>query len=125
MIVAGFGFRAGATPASLRDALARAGGGRPARLATLADKADHGGFAAFAGELGRPVCRITPQAAAAQATLTESPAARAAHGTGSVAEACALAAAGPGAALLGPRATSGDRMATCALAAAPGQGGPQ
>ena len=32
------------------------------------------------------------------------------------AEAAALAAAGPGARLLGPRVVSADRMATCALA---------
>ena len=35
---------------------------------------------------------------------------------GSVAEAAALAAAGPGARLLAPRMISADRMASCALA---------
>ncbi|MHA6346914.1 cobalamin biosynthesis protein, partial [Roseivivax sp. CAU 1761] len=38
------------------------------------------------------------------------------YDTGSVAEAAALAAAGPGARLLGPRAVSPDGCATCALA---------
>ena len=52
----------------------------------------------------------------AQATSTQSPASRASRGTGSVAEAAALAAAGPGARLLSPRVISADGRATCALA---------
>lgn len=52
--------------------------------------------------------------AAVQVLLTESAASRAATGLGSVAEAAALAAAGPGARLLGPRVASGG--VTCALA---------
>jgi len=126
MIVAGFGFRAAATPASLRDALTRAAGGRavrPERLATLAAKADAACMRGFAREAGVPVVAISRAQAVDQATLTRSPAALAAHGTGSVAESCALAAAGPGARLLGPRAVSGDAMATCALAASPPEGG--
>jgi cobalt-precorrin 5A hydrolase len=112
VIAAGFGFRAGAPAASLADALARAAGGREvALLATAEDKA-----AALAAALGRPVTAIAGASLAAQATLTQSPAARAARGVGSLAEAAALAAAGPGARLLGPRVVSGDGRATCALA---------
>ncbi len=115
MIVAGFGFRAAATADSLADALARAGGA-PTLLSTPEDKAHTPAFRAFAERRGLPVLGIDPAALAAQTTLTQSQASRAARGTGSVAEAAALAAAGSGARLLGPRAVSGDGMATCALA---------
>ena len=113
MIVAGFGFRAGATPGSLSDALARTGVA-PDALATVADKAATPAFVDFAD--GRPVRSIAPAALTRIATATESAPSRAARGTGSVAEAAALAAAGPGARLLMPRTVSGDRMATCAIA---------
>lgn len=115
MIAAGFGFRASATPDSLADALARTGGA-PSVLATAEDKARTPAFRTFAQGLGRPVLGIDPAVLAAQTTLTQSAASRAARASGSVAEAAALAAAGPGARLLGPRAVSGDGMATCALA---------
>jgi cobalt-precorrin 5A hydrolase len=115
VIVAGFGFRAAATSDSLADALARAGGA-PTLLATAEDKARTPAFRTFAEALGLPVRGIDPATLAAQTTITQSHASRAARATGSVAEAAALAAAGPGARLLGPRAVSGDGMATCALA---------
>lgn len=115
MIVAGFGFRAGATADSLLDALARTGG-RPDLAATAAAKAGAPAFRMAAARLRLP-CRAAPAAALAAApTLTRSAASRRAHGTGSVAEAAALAVAGPGARLLGPRCISADRLATCALA---------
>lgn len=113
MIVAGFGFRSGATAQSLRDAFTRAGG-RADRLATLADKAGADAFRSFAA--GRSVTKINPDAMRKEITLTHSESSQTARQTGSVAEACALAAAGPGARLLGPRVISSDRMATCALA---------
>ena len=117
MIVAGFGFRRGASADSLRDALARAGGVRaPDRLATVADKAVAPALRALASALGCPVCAIPEAALTDQTTLTASARVRAARGTGSVAEASALAAAGPDARLIGPRSVSADRMATCALA---------
>ncbi len=50
------------------------------------------------------------------ATLTDSRHSRQSRGTGSVAEAVALLAAGPGARLLGPRLISTDRRATTAVA---------
>lgn len=116
MIVAGFGFRAAAGGASLRDALARASGGRaPDAFAAPADKA-----ATLAAALGQPVIPVGPQALALAETLTRSARVAALRGTGSVAEAAAIAAAGQGAWLLGPRAVSADRLATCALAEGPG-----
>lgn len=117
MIVAGFGFRRAATFDSLCDALA-ATGGAPDALATAADKAP--ALAPLAARLGLPVHAVPPDALTAAQTQTDSTASRTHRGTGSMAEAAALAAAGPGAQLLAPRAISTDRMATCALAASPG-----
>ncbi len=117
MIVAGFGFRSIASVESLREALARAGAaGRPGLLATAADKAASHVFASFARELALPVRPVADAELTLQSTATRSAASQAARGTGSVAEAAALAAAGPGARLLGPRVVSRDRMASCALA---------
>lgn len=117
MIAAGFGFRAGATADSLADALGRAGGtGDVAVLATADDKAASRTFRDFAECLGLPVRGIDAESLAAQQTATRSAASLAARGTGSLAEAAALAAAGPGARLLAGRCISGDGMATCALA---------
>ncbi|MDA7428022.1 cobalamin biosynthesis protein [Primorskyibacter aestuariivivens] len=113
MIVAGFGFRSGATPESLRDAFTRAGG-QADRFATLADKAATDAFLRFAAD--HPIISVNPDALHEIETLTHSNHSLAARQTGSVAEACALAAAGPGARLLAPRVNSSDRMATCALA---------
>lgn len=117
MIVAGFGFRQGTGLASLRDALALAQEGQPAatHLATAADKA--AALMPLAEGLGLPLRGLSPEEIASVATYTHSPASLAARATGSLAEASALAAAGPGACLLGPRHVSPDRMATCALAA--------
>lgn len=117
MIVAGFGFRASATVSSLEDALDRTDRALEVHaLATAKDKADTPAFAALAALLGLPVLRIDSTALRAQQTVTQSPDSIAARGTGSVAEAAALAAAGPGARLIAPRVVSADRMATCALA---------
>lgn len=117
MIVAGFGFRAGATPESLADALDQAGGSAiAAALATAADKARAAPFTRFAQARGLPIHPIDPAALAGQETATHSAPSQAARGTGSLSEAAALAAAGPGARLIAPRAVSRDGMATCALA---------
>ncbi|SIO32535.1 cobalt-precorrin 5A hydrolase [Rhodovulum sp. ES.010] len=117
MRVAGFGFRKGADMGSLSDALAQAGG--TDALTTLAapeDKAGDPCLADLAARLGLPIHAISQAALATPATLTEAPRVRAARGTGSVAEATALVAAGPGARLTGPRQISTDRMAACAIA---------
>ena len=116
MIVAGFGFRACASDAALRAALAMAQAGHPpvTLLATAEDKLAQ--LAPLATELGLPARGLPVDALAAVPTPTRSAASLAARGTGSLAEAAALAAAGPGARLLSPRHISPDRMATCALA---------
>ncbi|MFN3576060.1 MAG: cobalamin biosynthesis protein [Tabrizicola sp.] len=115
MIVAGFGFRSGATVAALREALTRAGGpGGVTHLATVAGKA--GGLAGLARELGLPVVAVPDAALRGQATVTRSQRVAARFGTGSLAEAAAFAAAGPGARLRGARAVSADGMATAAIA---------
>ena len=117
MIVAGFGFRAGVTARSLSDALLRTGKNHNvACIATVANKTTEPGFADFAADFNAPLCAVDPETLAGQLTPTQSDASLAAYGTGSVAEAAALAAAGPGACLLAPRVVSADGMATCALA---------
>ncbi|MGY6548245.1 MAG: cobalamin biosynthesis protein [Roseinatronobacter sp.] len=118
VIVAGFGFRARASAESLASAFARAGGQADA-LATAQDKAASPAFQRFAG--ARRVIAVSPVQIAAQETRTRSSHALAARGTGSLAEAAALAAAGPGARLIGARVISEDGCATCALA----QGAPE
>ncbi len=118
VIVAGFGFRAASTGDSLLDALRRTGH-TPDVVATAAAKAEAPAFRAVARRLGLPRRAVAAPDLAAQPTATRSAASRAAHGTGSVAEAAALAAAGPGARLLVSRCISADRMATCALAEGP------
>lgn len=117
MIVAGFGFRSGAGLTSLRAALALAEQGQPpvTHLATASDKVLT--LAPLAEALDLPLAGVSPEALVGAPTLTRSAASIAARDTGSVAEAAALAAAGPGAQLLAPRHISPDRMASCAIAA--------
>ncbi len=117
MIVAGFGFRSGATPESMVDALGKTPQSKAVTLiATAAAKADAPAFQSLALVLGHPARAIEANVLTRQSTLTQSDASFEAYGTGSLAEAAALAAAGPGAWLLGPRVMSSDGMATCALA---------
>ncbi len=118
MIVAGFGCRAGASPASLEAALILAADGRiPDMLATAEDRV--GLVAPVARKLGLRLLGIAPDALSAIATPTRSAASLATRNVGSVAEAAALAAAGPGARLLTPRRIAPDRSATCAIAQGP------
>lgn len=117
MIVAGFGFRASASVESLLDAYAQAATTQDAMaVATLSDKADSRVFAELAQRLSLPVHRISETEACTMETATESFHSHGARGTGSVAEATALAAVGHGAVLLQTRVISHDRLATCALA---------
>lgn len=117
MIVAGFGFRASATANSLTDALTQAAQGYTVgAVATARDKAQAPAFKALAQARTLPVIAIDSDQLTAQETTTHSAASLKAHGTGSVAEAAALAAAGPGARLIAPRHVSRDHRATCALA---------
>lgn len=110
MIVAGFGYRTGATTESLRAALALAQAGAPpvTHVATAADKLP------LLAALDLPMLAVATLAGID--TPTRSAASLSARGTGSVAEAAALAAVGPGARLLVHRIVSPDRMATCAIA---------
>jgi cobalt-precorrin 5A hydrolase len=117
MRIAGMGFRKTAGIDSLRSALLAAGGtDGVVALATAADKAEARALIALAAELRLRICAIAPTALAAVETQTRSDRVAARFGTGSVAEAAALAGAGPGARLLGPRAVSADGMATAAIA---------
>lgn len=117
MTVAGLGFRANADIASLRAALAAAGGARGVTaLATSDAKAGAAVIVAFAAELGLPIIGVSTADLTAQATLTDSARVRTKTGAGSLAEAAALAASGSDARLLAPRAVSPDHMATAAIA---------
>lgn len=115
MRVAGLGFRSVATVASLRDALARAGG-QVDLLATEAGKATGTVVGELTASLGLRICAVDQSLLAKQVTLSHSTRVAEKFGTGSVAEAAALAAAGPGARLVGPRVVSGDGLATAAIA---------
>ncbi len=116
MVIAGFGCRVEATSESFRSALA-ATGMRPDILAVPADRA--GVIAPFAEAEGLAVHAVAAELLSDIDTLTRSTVSLAARGVGSVAEAAALAAAGPGARIVGLRVISSDRMATCAIAQGP------
>ncbi len=125
MLIAGLGCRRGArvedVTASIALVLERAGRGPEglARLATSAAKANEPGLRAAAVTLGL-VLEAVPDAAlraAAPGCLSHSARVLAETGLPSLAEAAALAAAGPGARLLGPRVALA-RAVTCALAEA-------
>ena len=117
MIVAGLGFSSAATADSLRAAFDRARNGQHVdALATVADKKGHTALAEFAEATALPLHFIGSADLTRQRTLSCSARSRATYGTGSVAEASALAAAGSGARLTSPRQISDDRLATCAIA---------
>lgn len=121
----GLGFRKAATADTLatlvRDALSRLPAdlaAAPATLATIAEK-DRPALRDAAALLGLPLV-ILPKSALAgteDRITVASEAARACLGVPSVAEAAALAAAGPGARLLMARIATAD--ATCAIALSP------
>ncbi|MBO9479014.1 cobalamin biosynthesis protein [Shimia sp. R11_0] len=120
MNVAGFGFRQSATLDSLRSALAACAVSHDvpalAALATPQDKAETELFKRFAAELALPVIALAPDALQAMETPTQSATVQTLRGTGSVAEASALAAIGINAKLTHKRVVSQDRRATCAIA---------
>ncbi|MBX9450650.1 MAG: cobalamin biosynthesis protein [Mesorhizobium sp.] len=117
MIVAGIGCRKGTEEAevlaAIDAALAAHGLSRAAlgALAVLPQKQNEPAIGAAARTLGVDVIVST---AIGKETLTKSPHSLAATGTGSASEAAALAGAGEGAYLLGPRVIANG--ATCALA---------
>ena len=116
LIVAGFGFRRAARLPSLRAAFALAQQGLPPVSALAAPEDKVPVLAALAEALGLPLIAISQHALEAALTYTHSSASLRVRATGSVAEAAALAATGPGACLITPRHISPDRMATCAIA---------
>ena len=120
--IAGFGFRSETTLKSLVQALDQ--------LAEQYDAIDKLAAAhsmlPLVEALGRlrgiEVISVADTELPTVTTLTHSTQSLQARGTGSVAEAVALLAAGPGATLLGPRIISADRKATAALALALAEG---
>jgi cobalt-precorrin 5A hydrolase len=117
VIVAGFGFRASATVQSLRSAFDVAAKGHVVTaLATADDKAQVAAFKELAQSLSLPIHPVDTNAIKTAETLTQSPRVQLERDTGSLAEAAALSAAGPGAQLISPRHISPDRQATCAIA---------
>ena len=117
MIVAGFGFRRSATLESLQSALESAGfSASPDALAAPGDKCGARCLRELSAVTGLDILPVSDAALRACTTTTQSPQSQRARATGSVAEAAALAAAGPGARLLGERQISQDRLATCAIA---------
>ncbi|MCZ4353890.1 cobalamin biosynthesis protein [Roseovarius aestuarii] len=118
MRVAGIGFRSAATMDSLREALKRAIGDGPSlqAIATETDKAATPVFRDLAADLSVPVLAINSAALAGIFTPTQSQRVQERYATGSLAEASALAAAGPGAWLVTTRVVSHDGMATAAIA---------
>jgi len=117
MRVAGLGFRQGVAVAALREALDAAGGPHGlAALATISDKATTGALVALAGELGLPIRNVAADRLGGIATATRSERIESRFGTGSLAEAVALVAAGRNARLVGARTVSQDRTATAAIA---------
>jgi cobalt-precorrin 5A hydrolase len=118
MIVAGVGFSSSCEAEELADLVRRAqamAAVSAAALAAPAWKTAAAGLKGAAELLALPVLAVERRqlTAADRHGLTESAASRAAAGVGSVAEAAALAAAGPGARLILRRIASAH--ATCAL----------
>ncbi|UWR45946.1 cobalamin biosynthesis protein [Phaeobacter inhibens] len=120
MKVAGIGFREAATAADLQAALALTGEHVDA-VASIAEKAHAPAMQEFARSIGLPVITLREQDIAGEQTLTCSPRIKARFGTGSLAEAAALAGArhgvpGATARLLAPRVVTADGLATAAIA---------
>ena len=122
MKVAGLGFRREATLASRRDALVAAGCREGlAAVATVSDKAESDALKLLARELGVPIKSVPADVLAGVSTSTRSEFVEEKFGTGSVAEAAALAAAGRHARLISTRTVSQDRTATAAIAEGEGE----
>ena len=117
MRIAGLGLRATAKRETLCALLAQAD--TVDALATLADKANHPALLALARMASLPIHPVPRENLAGLATQTRSCRIEQGFGTGSVAEACALAAAGPGARLVLARLTAQTGEATLAVAESP------
>ena len=120
-VVAGIGMRRGCDAQVILRAIDGAcalTGGRPDVLAAPDFSHKESGPADAARKLGIALVWVEDAAlhVASRSCVTNSGASLRTHGVASVSEACALAAAGPGARLLAPRVAVG--AATCALAEA-------
>jgi cobalt-precorrin 5A hydrolase len=119
-LVAGIGFRRGATAgeilALIRQALSEAGADHLAGLATALDRAEDPALREAAAAFGLVPTGIASAALVAQdaRVLTRSARIQTLRGVGSLCEAAALAGAGPGGRLALPRISTGS--VTCALA---------
>lgn len=113
MIIAGFGFRASVTLPCLRELL---GETHVDALAVVADKANHPALLALAQEAEKPLHIIALCELARDRAQTPALHQPERYGRTSVAEAAALAAAGPGAKLIQSRITAPDGTATMAIA---------
>jgi cobalt-precorrin 5A hydrolase len=117
MIVAGIGFNTRATPAALAKAvdtaILAAGGARLDALASAWSKSADPVLIAFAQTRALPLLVVN---VAGIQTPSQSPRVLALFGTGSLAEAAALAGAGPNARLLATKCTSPCGRATAAIA---------
>jgi len=121
MRVAGLGFRRDVTLASLREALVAAGAEGLAAVATVSDKSHTAALRLLAQEFNLPIKAIPAAVLAGIKTPTQSEFVQAKFGTGSIAEAAALAAAGARARLISRRTVSQDRTATAAIAEGDGE----
>lgn len=117
MKIAGLGFRSSVTPASLADALGQIDADVD-QIAVLESKAQIAGFACFAQTTALSVITLREADIKDIATPTQSTRVYARFGTGSVAEALAIAAARRygSARLVCPRYITADGSATAALA---------
>ncbi|WP_159588662.1 cobalamin biosynthesis protein [Chelativorans xinjiangense] len=115
MRVAGIGCRSGVAAGEILAAVEAGAPGLDA-LATAAFKTDEPGIVAAAEVLGIPLIAVSQDdlKRASAGCLTRSDASLAATGVASVSEAAALAVAGEGSRLLGPRIATGN--VTCAIA---------
>ncbi|RUR40851.1 cobalamin biosynthesis protein [Vreelandella populi] len=120
--IVGFGFRQQATRDSLEQVLDQliAQYGPIDRLAAARSMLPL--VQALGHARSMPVIGVADATLASVTTLTHSAYSLREKGTGSVAEAVALLAAGSGARLLGPRRVSDDRKATAAVAMTAAQG---
>ena len=120
MRFAGIGFRSAASLSSLQDALQKSieatDGNAIDALVTEAAKARENVFRELAQVMRMPGMGVTQTDLAQMLTPTQSARIQDKFGTGSLAEAAALVAAGPGARLLAQRVISSDGMATAAIA---------
>tara|TARA_R110002110_G_scaffold27592_21_gene100127 strand:+ start:1010 stop:1378 length:369 start_codon:yes stop_codon:yes gene_type:complete len=120
MRVIGIGFRGAADLSSLQNALqkvlATAGTGGIDALVTEAAKSREKVFRELAQVVGVPGLGVSAHDLGQMITPTQSDRIQDRFGTGSLAEATALAAAGPEAQIVVRRVVSDDAMATAALA---------